>query len=60
MVETKISQRNIEQLPTATLGIICMHLQGINLKYKLSAPTFYKYKAILAAYGYDITKPIDR
>mgnify|MGYP000502706451 CR=1 FL=1 len=58
MAKSKISQENIEKLPTSTLGILCMHLQGINLKYKLSAPTYYKYKPLLEAYGYDISKPL--
>lgn len=58
MAKTTLSQKNIDRLPTAALGVLCMYLQGIDVKKKLSEPTYYKYKTIFAPLGYDITKPI--
>ena len=57
MAKTKISEKTVDRLPTAALGVLCMHLQGIDLKRKLSEPTYYKYKTMFAPLGYDLTKP---
>lgn len=58
MAKTKISQKYVDSLPAAALGVLCMHLQGIDVKKKVSEPTFYKYKTIFAPLGYDLTKPL--
>ena len=58
MAKTKISEKYVQRLPTAALGVLCMHLQGIDVKSKVSEATFYKYKTMFAPLGYDLTKPI--
>lgn len=54
MSKTILSEQLIKRLPTAALGVLCMHLQGIDIKTKVSEPTYYKYKTMFAVYGYDL------
>ena len=58
MAKTKISQKTVDRLPTAALGVLCMHLQGIDVKKKVSETTWNKYRIMFAPLGYDLDKPI--
>ena len=51
----ELTERKIKAIPFQTLGILCMHLAGIDVRTKMHRNTYYAHKRILKGYGYDLT-----
>jgi len=52
----ELTDKRIAEMPLATLSILALAKCGVDIKKKVSQPTYSRHKAILHAYGIDITK----
>ena len=53
----ELTERKIKNIPMQSLGVLCMHKLGINVREKMHANTYYTHRRILLSHGYDINKP---
>lgn len=50
----ELTERKIKKIPFNSLGVLAMHIIGIDVKSKMANNTYYSHKRILKAHGFEI------
>lgn len=50
--------QEMEELPNRLLGVLMMHLAGVDVRSRMHEETFRRYRNALSDYGYDISVPV--
>lgn len=55
LMPNKIEKYDVEAIPNAVLGTLCMYMNGYSPRKRLSENTYYRHRKILLEHGFDIS-----